>query len=112
MTLIPAWVDDVLTPVEKLSVHEQGLRHKAVSVFVMDEARVLIQRRAMTKYHTPGLWTNTCCTHLHWDEDPQTCAIRRLEDELGITTVTPVFRAQLEYRADVGDGRVIVKSGV
>ena len=106
MTMIPAWVDGVLTPVEKLSVHEQGLRHKAVSVFIMDGSKVLIQRRALGKYHTPGLWANTCCTHPHWDEDPLDCATRRLEDELGITTVSPVFRDQLEYRADVGGGLI------
>ena len=61
--LIPAWIDEVLAPVEKLAVHRTGLRHKAVSVFVIDGGRVLIQRRAAGKYHTPGLWANTCCTH-------------------------------------------------
>ena len=60
---IPAWIDGVLTPVEKLEVHQRGLRHKAVSVFVMDGDNVLLQRRALGKYHTPGLWANTCCTH-------------------------------------------------
>ncbi|MCL4136102.1 UNVERIFIED_CONTAM: hypothetical protein GTU68_025470 [Idotea baltica] len=70
----------------------------------MDGKRVLIQRRAMGKYHTPGMWANTCCTHPHWNEDPGTCAVRRLEDELGITGVYPVYRDQLEYRADVGGG--------
>lgn len=106
MTMIAAWVDGVLQPVEKLAVHQRGLRHKAVSVFVMDGNNVLIQRRALSKYHTPGLWANTCCTHPHWDEAPNDCAIRRLEDELGIIETTPVFRTQLEYRADVGGGLI------
>ncbi len=101
---IPAWVDGVLTPVGKLSVHERGLRHKAVSVFVMDGTRVLIQQRALGKYHTPGLWANTCCTHPRWDEDPAACALRRLREELGITGLYPAFADQVEYRADVGDG--------
>lgn len=106
MTMIPAWVGGTLTPVDKLEVHQKGLKHKAVSVFVMDGPRVLIQRRALSKYHTPGLWANTCCTHPHWNEDPATCAIRRLEDELRISGVHPVYRDRLEYRADVGGGLV------
>lgn len=101
---IPAWVDGVLTPVGKLEVHARGLRHKAVSVFVIGPDGVLLQQRAEGKYHTPGLWANTCCTHPHWDEAPETCAIRRLDEELGITGVTPEWRQQVEYRADVGGG--------
>ena len=100
--LIPAWVDGTLTPVEKLEVHRKGLRHKAVSVFVMDGDRVLIQRRAMGKYHTPGLWANTCCTHPEWGENSAACATRRLNEELGLDGLQPLFRDQVEYRADVG----------
>ena len=66
--LIPAWINGTLTPTDKLEVHRRGLRHKAVSVFVLSGDHVLIQQRALTKYHTPGLWANTCCTHPHWDE--------------------------------------------
>lgn len=106
MTMIPAWVNGTLTPVEKMEAHVKGIKHKAVSVFVMDGKNVLIQRRALSKYHTPGLWANTCCTHPHWNEDPATCAVRRLEDELGIKGVYPVYRDQLEYRADVGGGMI------
>lgn len=103
---IPAWVDGTLTPVDKIEVHRKGLRHKAVSVFVMNGDEVLIQRRAMGKYHTPGLWANTCCTHPLWGEAPQDCAVRRLREELGLTGLYPVFRDQVEYRADVGGGMV------
>ncbi|PTX57969.1 isopentenyl-diphosphate delta-isomerase [Litoreibacter ponti] len=104
--MIPAWVDGKLTPVEKMKVHREGLRHQAVSVFVMDRDKVLIQRRAMSKYHTPGLWANTCCTHPLWNEVPEACAIRRLREELGITGLYPSFRDQIEYRADVGGGLI------
>ncbi len=104
--LIPAWVNGTLTPVDKMEVHRQGLRHKAVSVFVMDGENVLIQRRALHKYHTPGLWANTCCTHPMWGETPQDCAVRRLKEELGIKGVYPAFRDQVEYRADVGGGLI------
>jgi len=103
---IPAWVDGTLTPVDKLEVHQRGLRHKAVSVFVLDGDKVLIQQRAMGKYHTPGLWANTCCTHPDWGEKPADCATRRLREELGITGLYPNHRDQLEYRADVGCGLV------
>lgn len=102
--LIPAWVDGVLTPVDKLAVHQRGLRHKAVSVFVLAGGKVLLQQRALTKYHTPGLWANACCTHPNWDEAPADCAVRRLDQELGIADVPLTYRGQVEYRADVGHG--------
>ena len=104
--LIPAWVNGTLTPVEKLAAHQQGLRHKAVSVFVIRGTEVLMQRRAMGKYHTPGLWANTCCTHPAWGEDAADCAVRRLDEELGITGLYPEHRHRLEYRADVGNGLI------
>ena len=102
--LIPAWVEGLLTPVDKLAVHRQGLRHLAVSVFVLRDGMTLLQRRAAGKYHTPNLWANTCCTHPHWGEDDLSCATRRLAEELGITglALTPV--RQIEYRAEVGNG--------
>lgn len=102
--LIPAWVDGVLTPVEKLEVHRRGLRHPAVSVFVLAEDRTLLQRRALSKYHTPGLWTNTCCTHPRWGETPVDCAARRLHEELGISGLGLISAGTIEYRADVGNG--------
>ena len=104
--MIPAWVDGELKPVEKLEVHRKGLRHKAVSVFVLDGENVLLQRRALTKYHTPGLWANTCCTHPEWGEAPAACAVRRLREELGIEHLYPAFRDTVEYRADVGNGLI------
>ncbi|MEQ3728434.1 MAG: isopentenyl-diphosphate Delta-isomerase [Tateyamaria sp.] len=104
--MIPAWIDGTLTPVEKLDAHLRGLRHKAISVFAMSGDHILIQQRAMCKYHTPGLWANTCCTHPDWDEAPLACAARRMNEELGITNLTLHHRGQLEYRADVGGGLI------
>ncbi len=104
--MIPTWVDGKLTPVDKLRAHQLGLRHKAVSVFVMSGSKVLIQKRALSKYHTPGLWANTCCTHPQWDESPIDCALRRLQEELGITGLFPTHRDRVEYRADVGGGLI------
>lgn len=104
--LIPAWVDGILKPVDKLEVHRRGLRHKAVSVFVMDGENVLLQRRASSKYHTPGLWANTCCTHPRWMEPAADCAVRRLREELGVTGLYPAHRDRVEYRAEVGCGMI------
>jgi len=100
---IPAWQNGTLQPVEKLEVHKLGLRHKAVSVFVFYQGQLLIQQRAMSKYHSPGLWANTCCTHPEWDEDDLACAHRRLEDELGMQDMTLLPAGELEYRANVGN---------
>lgn len=102
--MIPAFLDGTLVPVEKLEVHRRGLRHPAISVFVLRGDQVLLQRRALAKYHTPGLWTNTCCTHPSWGEAPIACAQRRLAEELGITGLTPRLVEQIEYRAEVGNG--------
>ncbi|WP_299629054.1 isopentenyl-diphosphate delta-isomerase [uncultured Tateyamaria sp.] len=104
--MIPAWIDGTLVPVEKLEAHQRGLKHKAVSVFVIRGTKVLLQQRAMEKYHTPGLWANTCCTHPDWDEAPDDCAVRRLDDELGIKGLPLEHRHHLEYRADVGGGLI------
>ena len=92
--LIPAWLDGNLTPVDKLEVHRRGLRHPAVSVFVMDGSRTLLQRRALGKYHTPGLWANACCTHPHWGEAALDCAARRLYQELGLTGLCLLYTSR------------------
>ncbi len=104
--MIPAWVDGVLQPVEKLAAHQRGLKHKAVSVFIVSGDDILIQQRALGKYHTPGLWANTCCTHPEWDEDAGVCAVRRIDEELGIKGLKLQHRGQVEYRADVGNGLI------
>ncbi len=100
--LIPTWIGGVLVPFDKMAVHRRGLRHKAISVFVMRAGQILLQRRALGKYHTPGLWANTCCTHPHWGEDDLTCATRRLDEELGIRGLTLREVREIEYRAAVG----------
>ncbi|MCC6007171.1 MAG: isopentenyl-diphosphate Delta-isomerase [Rhodobacteraceae bacterium] len=106
MSTIAAWVEGRLAPVDKLDAHRRGLRHPAVSVFVMRGDETLLQRRALCKYHTPGLWANACCTHPHWGERAAPCAERRLAEELGITGLRLRHRDRVEYRADVGDGLV------
>lgn len=99
--MIPAFVDGTLRPVEKLEVHRKGLRHLAVSVFVLRGGQVLLQQRALGKYHTPGLWANACCTHPLWGEAAEDCARRRLEEELGLSGLALRHAGQVEYRAAV-----------
>lgn len=72
---------------EKLSAHEPpGRLHRAFSVFLFDErGRLLIQRRALGKYHSPGVWSNSCCGHPYPGEAPFTAAARRTHEELGIS---------------------------
>jgi isopentenyl-diphosphate delta-isomerase len=70
---------------EKLSAHQEpGRLHRAFSVFLFDtEGRLLLQRRALGKYHSPGVWSNTCCGHPYPDEQPFVAAARRTAEELG-----------------------------
>jgi isopentenyl-diphosphate delta-isomerase len=94
--------DGSLYPIEKIAAHRDGALHLAVSVFVFSGDRLLIQRRAEGKYHSAGLWANTCCTHPHWDEPPTLSAARRLQEELGI--VLPLAPTTvIDYEADVSE---------
>ena len=105
--MIPAWENGTLKPIDKLEVHQRALRHKAISVFIISGSSTLLQKRALNKYHTPGLWANACCTHPHWEEEPRNCAARRLKEELGVTTTLDfIYRNQIEYKAEVGNGLV------
>ncbi|MCX4514237.1 isopentenyl-diphosphate Delta-isomerase [Streptomyces sp. NBC_01619] len=72
---------------EKLSAHQApGQLHRAFSVFLFDEqGRLLLQRRALGKYHSPGVWSNTCCGHPYPGEAPFTAAARRAHEELGVS---------------------------
>ncbi len=78
---------------EKLKAHELGLLHRAFSVFIFqgeespitEDSILLLQQRAFSKYHSGGLWTNTCCSHPRANEDIIDAGQRRLKEELGIT---------------------------
>jgi isopentenyl-diphosphate delta-isomerase len=104
--VIAAWVDGVLQPLDKLEVHRRGLRHPAVSVFLVVGDHYLWQQRAAGKYHSGGLWANTCCTHPAWGEPAAACAARRLDQELGLTGLALTPLARVEYRAAVGNGLI------
>lgn len=71
----------------KMEAHEKALLHRAFSVFVLNEkGEMMLQQRAHSKYHSPGLWTNTCCSHQRDGEDNITAGKRRLMEEMGFVT--------------------------
>jgi len=79
--------DNPIGTCEKMEAHRQGLLHRAFSVFIFDaQGRMLLQQRALSKYHSGGLWTNACCSHPFPKEDNLAAASRRLKEELGFTT--------------------------
>jgi isopentenyl-diphosphate delta-isomerase len=72
---------------DKLAAHLNGLLHRAFSVLIFDaKGNILLQKRAAAKYHSAGLWTNTCCSHPAPREDTKAAAIKRLQSEMGFTT--------------------------
>jgi isopentenyl-diphosphate delta-isomerase len=72
---------------EKIEAHKNALLHRAFSVFIFnDKNELLLQKRADLKYHSGGLWTNTCCGHPRPNEDTTKAAQRRLAEEMGIST--------------------------
>jgi isopentenyl-diphosphate delta-isomerase len=89
---------------EKMDVHRKGQLHRAFSIFLADAlGRVLLQRRYEGKYHSGGLWANTCCGHPRFDEKTITAARRRLGEELGMDAhLSFAFRARYETRLDHG----------
>lgn len=99
--------DTVLGFAPKLDAHQRGELHRAVSVVLFDQrGRLLLQRRASGKYHSGGLWSNTCCGHPRPGETVTGAAHRRLAEELGIDDCGLERVSQFVYRADVGGGLV------
>ena len=94
--------DQEIGSMEKQEAHEKGLLHRAFSVFVFNENKeLLLQQRALTKYHSAGLWTNTCCSHPRIGETIEQAAHRRLTEEMGfdcelITKTSFIYKAAFE----------------
>nr|WP_294991111.1 isopentenyl-diphosphate Delta-isomerase [uncultured Sediminibacterium sp.] len=95
-------LDEVVGVMEKMEAHEKALLHRAFSVFVFNKQhQLLLQKRAITKYHSGGLWTNTCCSHPRPGEPTENAALRRLKEEMGFETkltkaFTFVYQASFE----------------
>ena len=98
--------DQPIGLMDKLDAHEKGALHRAVSVFIFNsDNQLLIQRRSLEKYHTPGIWSNTACTHPRSNESTILCANRRLFEEMGIIAkIRPVFN--FLYKAEFSNNLI------
>lgn len=97
-------VDDCeIGVMEKMEAHKQAVLHRAFSVFLFNpQGKMLLQQRALTKYHSAGLWTNTCCSHPRPGETLDDAVTRRLLEEMGITAkVSKAF--DFIYQAELPD---------
>lgn len=96
--------DQEIGTAEKIDAHRQGRLHRAFSVVVWDASgRQLLQKRAATKYHSGGLWTNACCGHPRPGETVEAAARRRLGDEMGFTCPLE-WLGTVRYRAAFDNG--------
>ncbi len=96
--------DEAIGLMEKLEAHKKGLLHRAFSVFIFNSKnQLLLQRRALTKYHSAGLWTNTCCSHPRQNEETLQAASRRLKEEMGIETALE-HKTQFIYKTSFSNG--------
>lgn len=94
--------DQAVGTAEKLEAHKNGVLHRAFSVFIFDDqGRLLLQKRAKSKYHSGGLWSNTCCSHPAPEEDTGVAAVRRLEQEMGLRCeLSEIFSFTYKARLD------------
>lgn len=96
--------DEATGAMEKMEAHRKGLLHRAFSVFIFNtKGEMLLQRRAMNKYHSAGLWTNSCCSHPQPGEEVHEAAQRRLQEEMGFTAgLEKIF--DFVYQANFDNG--------
>ena len=96
--------DNEIGLMDKLSVHQKGLLHRAFSVFIFNSNNeLLLQQRASGKYHSGGLWSNTCCSHSIHSELIEDSVVRRLKEEMGIEAETQ-FQFKFLYEAFFENG--------
>lgn len=94
--------DNEIGVMPKMEAHEKAVLHRAFSVFVLnDQNEVMLQQRALHKYHSPGLWTNTCCSHQRQGETNIEAGTRRLQEEMGFVvplkeTVSFIYKAPFD----------------
>ncbi len=96
--------DQPLGEMEKMEAHEKALLHRAFSVFVFnDKDELMLQQRALSKYHSPGLWTNTCCSHPRKGETAIQAGHRRLMEEMGFDCpIEKIFDFVYKAKLDKG----------
>ena len=98
--------DEPIGALEKMEAHRKGVLHRAFSVFIFDhQGQMLLQQRALNKYHSGGLWTNACCSHPTPGEETQSAAVKRLKEEMGFATeIRPLFA--FTYKAEFENGLI------
>lgn len=96
--------DEQVGTMEKIEAHRKAVLHRAFSVFIFNsKGEMLLQQRALGKYHSGGLWTNACCGHPSPDELTADAAARRLEEEMGFTTeLNELFNFTYRHAFDNG----------
>jgi isopentenyl-diphosphate Delta-isomerase len=96
--------DEITGTAEKLEAHQKGLLHRAFSIFIFNtQGEMLLQQRALEKYHSAGLWSNACCSHPAPGEVLEKAAVKRLKEEMGFkTAISRVF--DFIYKTDVENG--------
>lgn len=93
--------DNAMGTMEKMEAHKKGVLHRAFSILLFDQSgRVLLQKRSQNKYHSSGLWTNTCCSHPLPGESLKEATHRRLKEEMGID-MQPTFSYTFIYKANL-----------
>lgn len=98
--------DNALGLMEKMEAHRKGALHRAFSVLLYNsKGEILLQKRSSTKYHSAGLWTNTCCSHPKPSESIETAVRRRLMEEMGID-IQPEYAYKFLYKATL-DNKLI-----
>ncbi len=104
MGILVNQANEQLGTMPKMEAHEKGVLHRAFSVFVMNKAgEIMLQQRAAHKYHSPSLWTNTCCSHQRVGESNIDAGIRRLREEMGFETeLKELF--SFVYKAEFDNG--------
>ncbi|MBC7452045.1 MAG: isopentenyl-diphosphate Delta-isomerase [Cytophagales bacterium] len=96
--------DQPVAIMDKLEAHEKGLLHRAFSIFLFNSNKeFLLQKRALNKYHSAGLWSNTCCSHPKPDEALIDAADRRLKEEMGLSTDLSALYSFI-YKVDFQNG--------
>lgn len=99
--------DNILGEEEKLKAHQAGKLHRAISVFVFNSrGDFLIQQRADCKYHSAGLWSNTCCSHPRAGEGIMAAAERRLKEEMGMSSVNLKNLFSFIYKTELDNGLI------
>jgi isopentenyl-diphosphate delta-isomerase len=97
-------LDNEIGVKEKMQAHREALLHRAFSVFIFNKkGELLLQRRALNKYHSPGLWTNTCCSHPRPNEQLINAAKRRLIEEMGFVCDLN-YQFNFIYKASLDQG--------